>query len=126
MFGSIFDFNRDGKTDAFEIALGLSIAFSDEHKSEKPDEECDSDFDFFDDEEDDDDSSEINTDILEDECNDLEFQLSEWRDKLFALEMDEPDDCMSDAHDRWERRKNLMEELISEIESQISEIEDLL
>ena len=36
MFGDIFDFDHDGETDAFEMALGFSIVFgSDEEKSKE-------------------------------------------------------------------------------------------
>ena len=45
-------------------------------------------------------------------------------DKLSDLEDQEPEDCTSDAYDRWERRKEQLEEQISEIEDQISEISD--
>ena len=30
MFGGLFDFNRDGESDAFEVALGLSLVLGDE------------------------------------------------------------------------------------------------
>lgn len=37
MFGGIFDFNRDGDTDAFELALGFSIVFGAEEESSEND-----------------------------------------------------------------------------------------
>lgn len=116
MFGGIFDFNRDGKTDTFEMALGLSIAFNEDDGV--------SDTDDYSDEEDGGLLSDACSDDLEDELDALEEQLSELQDKLSDLEDNEPDDCTTAAYDRWERRKDLLEEQISELEDQISEIED--
>ena len=46
MFGSFFDFNRDGESDAFEVALGLGIVLA--SNTDNDSDDC------FDDEEDDD------------------------------------------------------------------------
>ena len=49
MFGGIFDFNRDGETDAFELAVGFNIAFGSEEESSEDDpyeDEEDDDYDF--------------------------------------------------------------------------------
>ena len=116
MFGDIFDFNRDGKTVSFEMALGLSIAFNEDDEV--------SDTDNYSDEEDGDLLSDSCSDALEDELDALEEQLYELQEKLSDLEDNEPDDCTSAAYERWERRKDLLEEQISELEDQISEIED--
>ena len=118
MFGDIFDFDHDGETDAFEMALGFSIVFgSDEEKSKE---------DLFADEEDDDSLDEAHHEDLEAELGTLEDQLPDLQEKLSDLEDDEPDDCTSAAYYRWERRRDRLEEQISEIENQISEVEDQL
>lgn len=116
MFGGIFDFNHDGETDAFEMALGISIAFG-------SDEEGHGD-DCFEDEDDDELLSDASREDLEEELDALEDQLSELQEKLSNLEEEEPDDCTSAAYDRWERRRDRLEEQISELEDQISEVED--
>ena len=49
LFGGLFDFNRDGKTDIFETALGLSIidqAAREEEEARRREAEAD-DFWFF-------------------------------------------------------------------------------
>lgn len=35
IFGGLFDFDLDGKTDAFEFALGMNMVFEDEKRSER-------------------------------------------------------------------------------------------
>ena len=40
------------------------------------------------------------------------------------MEDKEPEDCTSAAYARWERRKERLEGLIAELESQISDVED--
>jgi predicted nucleic acid-binding Zn-ribbon protein len=116
MFKGIFDLDRDGNTDSFEIAFGLSIVFNEDNDERDADD--------FDDEEDSDLSSEYCNDYLEEKLEALEEQLSELEEKLSDLEYDEPEDFTSAAYERWERHKDLLEEEISEIEDQISEIED--
>ena len=37
MFGPLFDFNGDGKTDAMELGLGLAILEEEEKKDERED-----------------------------------------------------------------------------------------
>ena len=105
MFG-LFDFNRDGETDATELALGISIAITIGGENESVEEE----------------TGDLKD--LEAELEELEETLSELEDKLSDLEDQEPEDCTSDAYGRWERRKEQLEEQISEIEDQISEVSD--
>ena len=64
MVKGIFDFDRDGKTDSFEISLGLSIVFNED-----------------DDEEDSDLSAEDRNDDLEEKLDALQDQLSELEEK---------------------------------------------
>ena len=109
MFGGLFDFNRDGETDAFEHALGVSIVISIGEDASTDDDSDDED---------------VNVEALEDELDELEDELSDLEDKLSDLEDKEPDDCTSDAYARWERRKERLEEQIAELEQQISDIED--
>ena len=116
MFGSFFDFNRDGESDAFEVALGLSIVLG-------PDDNNDTG-DCFDDEEGDDLLGVASHEDLEDELEALEDQLSDLQEILSDLEDEEPDDCTSAAYDRWGRRRDRLEEQIAELENQISEVED--
>lgn len=115
MFGGIFDFNRDGETDAFELAVGFNIVFGSEEAGED---------DLFEDKEDDELLDGVSREDLEEELEALEDQLSDLQEKLSDLEDEEPDDCTSAAYDRWERRKNRLEEQISELEDQISEVEE--
>ena len=35
IFGGLFDFDLDGKTDAFEVALGMNMVFEDEERSKR-------------------------------------------------------------------------------------------
>ena len=44
MFGSLFDFNRDGKTDAFEFAMGMGLLeeLEKDENDESDDDEDDS------------------------------------------------------------------------------------
>ena len=66
MFGDIFDFDRDGVTDAFEEALGFHLVF-------EPDKEKDDEAeDLFDDEERDDLTEADDDEIPEDDFDDLE------------------------------------------------------
>ena len=129
MFGNIFDFDMNGKTDAIELALGLSIMFDDENKKNEFDEEYDFDFDFLEDEdceEEDDLSSEINISNLECERETLAYKLAQLQDRLFDLEDEEPDDYTCAAYDHWERRKNRLTEQIFDLEDKIVTIRNMI
>ena len=71
MFGGLFDFNRDGETDAFEHALGVSIVISIGEDASTDDDSDDED---------------VNVEALEDELDELEDELSDLEDKLSDLE----------------------------------------
>lgn len=116
MFGSFFDFNRDGKADAFGVALGLSIVLGSDDDNDSAD--C------FDDKKDDELLDATSHEDLEKELEAIEDQLSDLQEKLSNLENEEPDDCTSAAYDHWDRRKDRLEEQISELEDQISEVEE--
>ena len=84
-FGGLFDFNRDGHTDMFEAGLGFAIMQ-----------------DLFENDE-----EEIKGDggACIGELEDLQTQLDELNDRLFNLELAEPEDFFSAAHDRWEAQR---------------------
>ena len=106
-----FDFNRDGKTDIFETALGLSIidqAAREEEEARRREAEAD---DFL-----------LDIDIDEDLPEDgqsLQDRLDELRDRLADLELEEPEDMFSEEYSAWEEAHEHLEERISELEDQI-------
>ena len=107
-----FDFNRDGKTDLFETAMGFAMldALREEERSEA---------DCPDDEDPDEGLSEKDEEklfILWDEIADLQ-------DELSGAEVEMPDDPLSDAYARWEQRIRLLEKHIARIEEQIDALE---
>ena len=99
-FGGLFDFNRDGHTDMFEAGLGFAIMQ-----------------DLFEDDE-----EEIKGDggACIGELEDLQTQLDELNDRLFNLELAEPEDFFSAAHDRWEAQRDELTDQIQELEDQIA------
>lgn len=111
LFGGLFDFNRDGKTDIFETALGLSIidqAAREEEEAQRREAEAD---DFL-----------LDIDIDEDLPRDgqsLQDRLDELRDRLADLELEEPEDIFSEEYSAWEEAHEHLEERISELEDQI-------
>lgn len=111
LFGGLFDFNRDGKTDIFETALGLSIidqAAREEEEARCLEAEAD---DFL-----------LDIDIDEDLPEDgqsLQDRLDELRDRLADLELEEPEDMFSEEYSAWEEAHEHLEERISELEDQI-------
>ena len=111
LFGGLFDFNRDGKTDIFETALGLSIidqAAREEGEARRRAAEAD---DFL-----------LDIDIDEDLPEDgqsLQDRLDELRDRLADLELEEPDDMFSEEYFAWEEAHEHLAERISELEDQI-------
>lgn len=99
-FGGLFDFDRDGHTDMFEAGLGFAIMQ-----------------DLFED-----DKEELNGDggARIGEIEDLQTQLDELNDRLFNLELTEPGDFFSAAHDRWEAQRDELTDQIQELEDQIA------
>ena len=124
MFSNVFEFNPDGNINLFDLAFGLSSTFCDENKTDVIGEE--SCAGFFDDEADDELLQEISINDLEWERGILAYRLSELRDKLFDLADEEPDDYIDTTFERWERRKNQLDEQIFELEDRIAEIEDMM
>lgn len=110
LFGGLFDFNRDGKTDIFETALGLSIIDQAAREEEARRQEAEAD-DFL-----------LDIDIDEDLPEDgqsLQDRLDELRDRLADLELEEPEDMFSEEYSAWEEAHEHLEERISELEDQI-------
>lgn len=111
LFGGLFDFNRDGQTDVFETALGLSMidqATREEEEARCREAEAD---DFL-----------LDIDIDEDLPEDgqsLQDRLDELRDRLADLELEEPEDMFSEEYSAWEEAHEHLEERISELEDQI-------
>lgn len=99
-FGGLFDFDRDGHTDMFEAGLGFAIMQ-----------------DLFENDE-----EEIKGDggVHIGELEDLQTQLDELNDRLFNLELAEPEDFFSAAYDHWEEQRNELTDQIQELEDQIS------
>lgn len=54
------------------------------------------------------------------ELEDLQTQLDELNDRLFNLELAEPGDFFSAAHDRWEAQRDELTDQIQELEDQIA------
>lgn len=104
-FGGLFDFNRDGHTDMFEAGLGFAIM-----QDIMAENDVDNDGDW-----DNDDSAE--------ELRTLQEKLATLNDRLFDLELKEPEDMFSSAYNRWEERHDALVEQIDEVESQISTLE---
>ena len=111
LFGGLLDFNRDGKPDIFETALGLSKidqAAREEDEARRGEAEAD---DFL-----------LDIDIDEDLPEDgqsLQDRLDELRDWLADLELEEPEDMFSEEYFAWEEAHEHLEERISELEDQI-------
>lgn len=99
-FGGLFDFDRDGHTDMFEAGLGFAIMQ-----------------DLF---ENDGEESEEDGGAHIGELEDLQTQLDEQNDRLFNLELSEPEDFFSTAHDRWEAQRDELTDQIQELEDQIA------
>jgi hypothetical protein len=53
----------------------------------------------------------------EDRDEERERQLDELRDKLFDLELEEPDDDLSEEHDSWEEQREELREQIDALEA---------
>ena len=110
MFSGIFDFDRDGTTDAFELAHGFSILEETENDSEWVSPDTDDDEDSFDEDEalfEEEEDREANRDRLERELSGLRSELNELECFLLTVESSSPDDCLSDSYDRWETRRDL-------------------
>lgn len=110
LFGGLFDFNRDGKTDIFETALGLSII---DQAAREEEEACRRKAE----------SNEFLNIIIGGELpgngQNLQERLDELRDRLSDLEFEEPADMFSEEYFAWEEAHEHLEEQISELEEQI-------
>ena len=114
-FGGLFDFNRDGHTDMFEAGLGFAIMQ-----------------DLFEDDEEEFEAEELEIEEPSEEeiqgdggarigdLEDLQTQLDELNDRLFNLELAEPGDFFSAAHDRWAAQRDELTDQIQELEDQIA------
>lgn len=100
LFGGLYDFNRDGETDSIEAGIGFAIM---QDLFENDEEEIKGDG-----------GSHIG------ELEDLQTQLEELNDRLFNLELAEPEDFFSPAHNRWEAQRDELTDQIQELEDQIS------
>ncbi len=54
------------------------------------------------------------------ELEDLHTQLEELNDRLFNLDLAEPEDFFSTAHERWEAQRDELTDQIQELENQIA------
>lgn len=102
---NFFDFNRDGKTDLIENALGFAILES----------LCE--------EEEDENSEDDESEQREEMLDQLRDELSDLEDELLAVELNEPEDVLSESYTRWESRRDLLEEQILCIEQELEELE---
>ena len=111
LFCGLFDFNRDGQTDVFETALGLSMidqATREEEEARHQEAETDN---FL-----------LDIDIdegLPEDGQSLQDRLDELRDRLADLELEEPEDMFSKEYFTWEEAHERLEERITELEDQI-------
>lgn len=106
LFGSLFDFDGDGKLDGSEKAFGFAAimgALSELEAEAEVSMSCSFDEEGLDDM----------------DREELEVELDELRELRDELDDQEPDDCLSDAYDAWEER-------CEELDSRIAEIEELL
>ena len=100
LFGGLFDFNRDGETDSIEAGIGFAIM---QDLIENDEEEI---------------RGAVGPHIGE--LEDLHTQLEELNDRLFNLDLAEPEDFFSTAHDRWEAQRDELTDQIQELENQIA------
>lgn len=107
LFGSLFDFNGDGKTDGAEWMLGMHLMEGDrEERSSRAGER----------------GIEIEIEIGgEDADDDLRERLECLREEQDDWEAQEPDDLLSEAYDAWEERHEQLEAAIEELEAQLGE-----
>ena len=85
LFGGLFEFNRDGKTDIFETALGLSMIDQATREEEARRREAE--------------ANDIHLNIVIDEDlpvdgQSLQDRLDELKDRLANLELEEPEDML--------------------------------
>ena len=114
LFGNLFDFDGNGTVDAFEAALGLSILFSGgKNETENLTAECNG-------------FNVLNEDFFEssvENLGSLRGELFELEERLMDMECQEPNDILSDRYERWESRKEQLEEQISYLNDEISDFE---
>ena len=122
LFGGLFDLDLDGKTDALEAELGLSVLLSPEEGKRKEHHFAD-DFDPDDEDFCEDDPNEDDCEEQLERLNGLREELEELQSDLSDLESRGPDDILSDRYDRWEARKQQLEEQVSDLEDAIFGLE---
>lgn len=122
LFGGLFDLDLDGKTDALEAELGLSVLLSPEEDKRKERHFAD-DFDPDDEDFCEDDPDEDDCEEQLERLNGLREELEELQSDLSDLERREPDDILSDRYDRWETRKQQLEEQVLDLEDAIFDLE---
>ena len=105
LFGSLFDFNRDGELSTGEKAFGFAAMMGALSALEEAEVSVSCSFD-------EDDLDDMDHDELEGKLDELRVERDELDDR-------EPDDCLSDAYDEWEER-------CEELDSRIEELEELL
>ena len=98
-FGGLFDFNGDGHTDVFEAGLGFAMMQETLKEAERADS--------------------VNAFSLDSDLDCFEMDLDELNDQLLELDLDEPTDHFSRAHERWEERRDALADRIQEIEDQL-------
>lgn len=73
-----------------------------------------------------DDEEEIDEELIAEQRErlaDLRIELAHLQDELGYMDPDEPEDTESDSYSRWEARRDLLEEQISDVEAEIENLE---
>lgn len=117
MFGSIFDWNRDGKTDVFEAALGLQLLHDLEEQEAAAAAAEGVLYEGLD-------TLQNQLDELETLRDELQGELDRLQGTQIELELNTPSDVLSRAYTRWERHEELVQELTCEAEEELSQLDD--
>ena len=73
-----------------------------------------------------DDEEEVDEELIaeqREQLANLRIELAHLQDELGYMEPDEPEDVESDSYSRWEARRDLLEEQIADVESEIEDLE---
>ena len=109
-----FDFNGDGKVGFGEHMLTMDmLGFFDEKKQYSV-SGCGDNGENYDD---------AQLLDLDDEIDQLETSRADLEDALLDLELNEPDDVFSLAHEAWEDRRNALEGRLSALDDTIFDLE---
>lgn len=121
MLEELFNLETEEEANQLKNTFHLRVSLLDD--DEDDDEEDMSEEDIDDDEEE---EEEVEPYELQEELDTLEEEYSALTDFLSAMEENEPLFDDSSEYKRWEKRCDMLKDLISELEDQISEVEEKL